>query len=260
MTNDSAAAPCAVRRPGRPREQRADRAIIEATLQIFADEGYHSMSVEAVAAKAEVSKATIYRRWPGKRELVLDALATLNDDFPAAPDPHWGTRELLLMALRHMNNRDTDTLAGRIMPRMMVYSVSQPDLYAEYFDRVIMPRRQWLYATLRQGIDRGELRPDLDIEMAAVALIGPVLLQINGGGRRELHADLPDRLLDILWPGLTATEQPGGPERTPRGSDQQDTIAARSPDTAPLFGTPTNPGSSAQPPASSRIPAANDRN
>ena len=202
MSNDGAAAPCAVRRPGRPREQRADNAIIEAALQLFADEGYHSMSVEAVAAKAEVSKATIYRRWAGKRELVLDALATLNDDFPANPDPHRRTRDLLLMALHHMNNRDTDTLAGRIMPRMMVYSVSQPDLYAEYFDRVIMPRRQWLHAALRQGMERGELRPDLDVEMATIALIGPVLLQINSSGRREPRPDLPEQLMDMLWPGL----------------------------------------------------------
>jgi len=202
MTNDGAAAPCAVRRPGRPREQRADHAIVQAALQLFADEGYHSMSVEAVAAKAEVSKATIYRRWAGKRELVIDALATLNDDFPANPDPHRGTRDLLLMALHHMNNRDTDTLAGRIMPRMMVYSVSQPDLYAEYFDRVIMPRRQWLHAALRQGMERGELRPDLDIEMATIALIGPVLLQINSNGRREPRPDLPEQLMNILWPGM----------------------------------------------------------
>jgi AcrR family transcriptional regulator len=205
VTTDPAAAPCAVRRPGRPRELRADRAIIEATLELFAEDGYHSMSVEAVATRAEVSKATIYRRWAGKRELVIDALASLNDDFPAEPDSHWGTRDLLLMALRHMNSRDSDSLAGRIMPRMMVYSVSQPDLYAEYFDRVIMPRRQWLYRALQQGIDRGELRLDLDIEMAAVALVGPVMLQMNGSGRREPRADLPERLLEMLWPGLAAS-------------------------------------------------------
>jgi AcrR family transcriptional regulator len=215
MINDGAAAPCAVRRPGRPREQRADRAIIQAALELFADEGYHSMSVEAVAARAEVSKATIYRRWAGKRELVLDALATLNDDFPANPDPRRGTRELLLMALHHMNNRDTNTLAGRIMPRMMVYSVSQPDLYAEYFDRVIMPRRQWLYAALRQGIERGELRPDLDIEMAIMALIGPVLLQINSSGRREPRADLPEQLMDMLWPGLAVANEQGSTDPLP---------------------------------------------
>ena len=219
------------RRLGRPRDARVDAAVLQATRELLAEKGFAATTVEAIASRAGVGKATIYRRWPGKRELVLDALATLNDDFPAAPDPHWGTRELLLMALRHMNNRDTDTLAGRIMPRMMVYSVSQPDLYAEYFDRIIMPRRRWLYATLRQGIDRGELRPDLDLEMAAVALIGPVLLQINGGGRREPQVDLPDRLLDILWPGLTATDQPGGPEWAPRGSNQQVNSAAASPGT-----------------------------
>ena len=83
MTSAEAAG-CTGRRPGRPRDERADRAIIDATLELFAADGYSALSVEAVAVKAEVSKATIYRRWPGKRELVLDALATLNDDFPAA--------------------------------------------------------------------------------------------------------------------------------------------------------------------------------
>ena len=73
------------RRPGRPREQRADRAIVAATLEIFAEDGYHGLSMEAVAARAGVSKATIYRRWPGKRDLVFDALASLNDDFPRVP-------------------------------------------------------------------------------------------------------------------------------------------------------------------------------
>ena len=55
---------------------------------------------------------------------------------------------------------------------MMVYSVSQPDLYAEYFDRVIMPRRRWLHTVLREGIDSGELRADLDVELAAMAIVG----------------------------------------------------------------------------------------
>ena len=198
------------RRPGRPREQRADRAIIDATLELFADEGYYSLSMEAVAVKAGVSKATIYRRWAGKRELVIDALATLNDDFPRETDPlpPGGTRDRLLMGLEHMSNKDADSLAGRIMPRMMVYSVSQPDLYAEYFDRVIIPRRRWLHSVLRDGVERGELRADLDVELAAMALIGPVILQVHSMGRRQAYPDLPNHLLDLLWPGLTATGAP----------------------------------------------------
>ena len=197
---------CGGRRPGRPREQRADRAIIDATLELFADDGYYALSIEAVAAKAEVSKATIYRRWANKRELVIESLATLNDDFPevTGPGSSLSTHELLVMALQHMAIRDSSSLSGRIMPRMMAYSVSQPDLYAEYFDRVIMPRRRWLHSVLRDGVRRGELRPGLDVELAALALVGPVLLQIHSLGRRQPYADLPEQLMDILWPGLSA--------------------------------------------------------
>ncbi len=194
------------RKPGRPRDLRADRAIIKATLELFADEGYHALSMEAVAAQAEVSKATIYRRWPGKQELVLDALATLNDDFPDAPDDDSDvpTRDILLLALRHMAARDADSLAGRIMPRMMSYSLSHPELYAEYFDRVIMPRRRWLHEALRRGIERGELRGDLDVQLAAVALVGPMLMHAHQTGPRTAVGTMPERLMDIIWPGLIA--------------------------------------------------------
>jgi AcrR family transcriptional regulator len=199
---------CPGRRPGRPRDERVDRAIIAATLELFASEGYSALSVEAVAVTAEVSKATIYRRWPGKRELVLDALATLNDDFPLLASG--SIRERLLTAMRYMANRDADSLAGRIMPRMMVYSLTQPDLYAEYFDRVIMPRRHYLQTVLRDGIRSGELRADLDIETATMSIVGPVLLQVHSLGQRQPKADVPDQLMDILWPGLVAP--PSGTE------------------------------------------------
>jgi len=131
-------------------------------------------------------------------------LATLNDDFPSATTG--GTRERLLVAMRYMANRDANSLAGRIMPRMMVYSVSQPDLYAEYFDRVIMPRRLQLQAILRDGIRSGELRADLDVETATMSIVGPVLLQVHSLGRRQPSHDLPEQLMEILWPGLAADD------------------------------------------------------
>lgn len=187
------------RRPGRPRDERADRAIIAATLEIFADEGYHALSVEAVAARAEVGKATIYRRWQGKRQLVIDALATLNDDLPEFTG---STRERLLQAMQHMANKDADSLAGRIMPRMMAYSVSHPDLYAEYFDRVIVPRRRRLRAVLVEGVESGELRADLDIDTAVLSVVGPILLQAHSPGHRRPASELPSALLNIIWPGL----------------------------------------------------------
>lgn len=207
-SSDAAATAHEGRRPGRPREQRADRAIIDATLELFAEDGYHALSMEAVAAKAEVSKATIYRRWAGKRELVIDALASLNDDFPKLALRDRNSQEWLLMAVQFLASRDANSLAGRIMPRMMTYQVSQPDLYAEYFDRVILPRRRWMREVLVDGIERGELRGDVDIEVMQMAIVGPVLLQSHSVDRRVADADLPGELMKILWPGLRAVSSP----------------------------------------------------
>ncbi len=198
------------RRPGRPRERRVDRAIVAATLEIFADDGYHALSMEAVAARAGVGKATIYRRWPGKKELVIDALATLNDDLlPARESLPARADDRIRAILRHLTDRDSDTLIGRITPRMLVYSVSQPDLYADYFDRVIIPRRRWLHEILRESVRRGDLRSDLDVEAAALALVGPTLMPAHSLGLDtntdpDGHHDLADRLFDVLWSGLAA--------------------------------------------------------
>lgn len=202
---DQVGATPACRRPGRPRERRVDRAIITATLEIFADEGYHALSMESVAARAGVGKATIYRRWPGKKELVIDALAALNDDLLAARQhlPE-ATVDRIRLILRYLATRDSDSLAGRILPRMVVYSVSQPDLYAEYFHRVIIPRRHWLHGILQEGVRRGELRPDLDVEVAALAIVGPTLMPTRGLGTDPQGGDLADRLFTVLWPGMAA--------------------------------------------------------
>src|ERR1051326_7360110 len=70
------------RRPGRPRSERADRAIIDAALSVFAESGPEGLCIETVAARAGVGKATIYRRWPGKEELLLDAIAALQAPLP----------------------------------------------------------------------------------------------------------------------------------------------------------------------------------
>jgi AcrR family transcriptional regulator len=174
-------------------------------LEIFAEDGYHALTIEAVAARAGVGKTTIYRRWPGKKELVIDALATLNDELMAMkahlPDT---AADRILAVLRHLTTRDNESLLGRITPRMLVYSESQPDLYVEYFDRVIMPRRRWLHGVLQEGVDRGELRADLDVEVAALALVGPALMPARGLGLAEGGADLADRLFDVLWPAFRA--------------------------------------------------------
>src|SRR5258707_9557057 len=80
---DTAAGPAeTTRRPGRPRSEQAEQAIIDATLDLFAEQGFEGVCVEAVAARAGVGKATIYRRWPNKEELLLAALGSMKSPIP----------------------------------------------------------------------------------------------------------------------------------------------------------------------------------
>ena len=190
------------RRPGRPRSVDADRAIIQATLEMLADEGYHALSVEAVASRAGVGKATIYRRWAGKRELVADALATLNDTMHELPPPG-PTRARARVLMVDVCRKDPQSLAGRIMPRMMSYRVSHPALFADYLQRVVEPRRERMRAVLREGIARGDVRPDLDVDLATLALTSPLVMMSMGLPPGEAPpAGTVDRLADLVWPGI----------------------------------------------------------
>ncbi len=194
-----------VRRPGRPRDERADRAIVEATLEMLADDGYHALSVEAVAARAGCGKTTIYRRWPGKRELVADALGALNADLPDVPPPG-PVRErvrTLLMDIRHKQPR---AISSRIMPRMLAYRSSHPELYADYVERVIMPRRERMHRVLRDGIEQGELRADVDVELAALCLSSPLIMRGMGVPDGKVRSEEVDQVLDIVWRGIAAGE------------------------------------------------------
>lgn len=190
------------RRPGRPRDERADRAIVQATLEMLVDEGYHALSVEAVAARAGCGKTTIYRRWPGKRELVSDALGSLNADLPELPPPG-PARDRVRALLMDIRRKQPRTLSARIMPRMLAYRASHPELFADYVERVVLPRRERLQRVLRDGIETGDVRSDIDVEMAGLCLSSPLIMRgmstVDGGiGSAEV-----DELLDIVWPGIS---------------------------------------------------------
>jgi AcrR family transcriptional regulator len=195
------------RGPGRPRSADADKAIVQATLEMLADEGYHALSLEAVAASAGVGKATIYRRWPGKRELVSDALATLNEGMPDVPPASAPTVERVRQLMEHACRKDPQSLSGRIMPRMMSYRTSHPELYKDYVQRVLEPRRERLRTVLRDGIERGDLRVDLDVELAALTLTAPLIMMTMGSVSGQAPpAGTVEKITDIVWPGIEAKD------------------------------------------------------
>ncbi|MCM0678941.1 TetR/AcrR family transcriptional regulator [Micromonospora phytophila] len=192
----------APRSPGRPRSVRADEAIIEATLDLLAEGStVESLSIEAIATRAGVGKATIYRRWPGKDALLRDALRTLKG---TPPEPVGrSVRDDLLLLLGAVG-RHIDPRAARIMPCLVPEVNRSPEQY-ELYQNIIEPRREVMREVLRRGVRSGELRADLDIEVTMAMLTGPILLQRMMRWHPDLDdATLPEKVIDGVLTGIRA--------------------------------------------------------
>ena len=126
------------RQVGRPRDPRVDAAIVEATLQLLADGGYASLTMEAVAALAGVGKATLYRRYAGKEQLVIDAVATMSEPVEVVQGA--SVRDELVARLEAVRRKSDSSLAGKIFPRLVSASADHPELMHNYRRQVLAPR------------------------------------------------------------------------------------------------------------------------
>ncbi|MGW0505894.1 TetR/AcrR family transcriptional regulator [Micromonospora sp. NPDC003241] len=192
----------APRPPGRPRSVRADEAIVEATLDLLAEGStIEAISVEAIAARAGVGKATIYRRWPGKNALLSDALRTLKGD---PPQPTGRSVRDDLITLVSAIGDHIDPRAAKIMPCLVPVVKRDPEQYALY-QNIIEPRRAVMREVLRRGVRDGELRADLDVEVTMAMLTGPMLIQRVMNWNPDLDTStLPVKVVDQVLEGITA--------------------------------------------------------
>ncbi|SCE69056.1 transcriptional regulator, TetR family [Micromonospora coriariae] len=190
----------APRSPGRPRSLRADEAIIEATLDLLAEGStIEALSIEAIAARAGVGKATIYRRWAGKDALLLDALRRLKGILPQ-PEGHSVRDDLVLLV--GAIGKNVDPRASKIMPCLVPEVNRSPDHFRLY-QNIIAPRRQLMREVLRRGIDEGLLRPDIDLEVTMALLTGPMLIQRVLQWNPELdERALPEQVVDAVLEGI----------------------------------------------------------
>lgn len=182
---------------GRPRSEEAHQAILDATLELLAEVGFSALTVEGVASRAGVGKATIYRRWASKLPLVVEAFGTL----PALEDADTGSveRDLKTMLRSYMELFHRTPL-GTVVPSLAGERFHDPEL-SKRFEPVMKDRRQPLVRAIQRGVERGELREDLDVELAADLVVGPIAVRLFFTGR-PLHPDIVDPIVDLALAGL----------------------------------------------------------
>jgi AcrR family transcriptional regulator len=196
-----------VKQLGRPRSTEADRAIIDAVLEEVIQEGIDGMSIEQVAARAGVAKATVYRRWPNKEALLLDAVTGVEVELPTLVGS--SVRDDLVTLVDSMRRRiaeaaqPSESLASRLYPCMIAEGARHPEIAAKYKQRVVEQRREAVREVIRRGVANGELRGDLDVETMLLLVIAPMLVQLymwsaGEGLPAESSATYVDGVLDGL--------------------------------------------------------------
>jgi AcrR family transcriptional regulator len=163
------------RAPGRPRSEQARAAIQSSTLKLLAEKGFSELTIEAVAAHANVARATVYRWWPDKAALIADAFAGSTTRDLHFPDTG---------SVRQDMNRQMRQLVkvfrsprGKIVSAMLGAGQSDSSLIAAFRERFLKPRRQEAYATLQRGIVRGQLPGNVDKDLLLDSLYGPIYMR-----------------------------------------------------------------------------------
>ena len=184
-------------RRGRPRSPEREREILAAAVVALVDEGYDAMTMEGVAAAAGAGKATIYRRWKSKAELVVDAIrdhVALDIELVDTGDIRADMRAFLVHLHSRMLGPD-----GRLLATFMAERLRHPVL-AETFDRqFVSEKRAQLRAMVERAVAKGDLPPGTDIDL--IVDVGKAVMVhefTQHGG--QLRRDLPDRIIRQFLP------------------------------------------------------------
>ena len=190
---------------GRPRSEKAQKAILAAAIDLLLEQGLHAMSMDAVAEQAGVSKATIYRWWPSKELLALDALAT--EWQLIAPEATRDTGSLrgdLLARLRPWLRLLRDKPYGRVVAGLVATAQADAEFAELYLERFVRPRRDAMRPVLLRAVERGEIPRNIDLEVVLDLIYGPIYHRMLHG-----HAPLDERFARSLVDSIIAGIAPG---------------------------------------------------
>jgi AcrR family transcriptional regulator len=187
-------------RRGRPRDEARGPTILEATLDVVAEVGFAGFTVDAVAQRAGVGKATIYRRWASREALMLEAWLSC---VAPLPEPDTGTlRGDLAEMFNAVNHGRPDDVMRRIFPQMIAASKVNPEVAGAY-RTFIDERRRPLQGVLARAVERGELAPDTDLSLIHDLLVAPLMYRwmVSDG---DVGPAVVQAIVDVVLTGAQA--------------------------------------------------------
>ena len=184
----------------RPRvEGDREREILDAALEVLSEVGYDRLTMDAVAQRAKASKATLYRRWNSKAMLVVDALAT-QKATPPVPDSGDLRTDLLnaFCGMGGLTDHGTTSTFGAVITAL----TTDPEFAQEFRSRVLKPKAQVSRQIFQRGVDRGQVRADVDLDLLAPALAGIVLHRLFVMGEQPGPTLIEQVIDQIILPAV----------------------------------------------------------
>jgi TetR/AcrR family transcriptional regulator, regulator of autoinduction and epiphytic fitness len=196
-----------------PRVERSQQVVRAAALAELAASGYGAFTIEAVAARAGVARSTVYRHWPDKLTLLIDAFSALNVQPGREPDDR-PPRERIVELVDHLVAAMRDPLRSAWAPALSDAAERDP-VVRELHHRINAERRRTLVEAIRAAVETGAVVPPVDPELAALALAGAVIYA-RTMTPTPLDADQVPALVDLVL-GPAPTRRPRPTRRGPGG-------------------------------------------
>lgn len=191
--------PDPVRSPGRPRSEQSRSAVLRTTSELMREVGLRAMTTDEIASRSGVSKATIYKWWPNKYAVAIDAFLWAMQSASGDPDSGSAEQDFRLV-LRGVMQFYTGP-SGRIFAQLIGEAQTDPGVAAELHEHLMAARRDLGRKIWDRGVDRGELRPDVDREIAIDVIFGPALYRLLATGA-PLDSATADAVIDAAMRGL----------------------------------------------------------
>ncbi len=186
---------------GRPRQAELDQRILQATLDLLAEQGYAHMSLDDIASAAHTTRATIYLRYPSKAAITAAAILQARASF-ASPPQTGQLRQDLAAQLRHFHESMSAPYSMALIGAALAEERTTPELLAVIREHVVASRRQMLRSILQEAQVRGELAPHVDLDFAAAQFVGSYYALYIAG--HPIPPDWPQQVVDLVLNGISA--------------------------------------------------------